>query len=96
MEPSWIKWARELSAIAQIGLEHSSGCFDAERYRSVQSIAADIMADHSSQRPEFVRDLFAREAGYATPKVDVRGAVFRNNEIMLVRERSDGLWSLPG
>ena len=96
MKPSWIKWARELSAIAQIGLEHSPGLFDAERYRSVQSIAAEIMADHSGQTPEYVRALFAREVGYATPKVDVRGAVFRNDEVMLVRERADGLWALPG
>jgi ADP-ribose pyrophosphatase YjhB (NUDIX family) len=34
--------------------------------------------------------------GYATPKVDVRGAVIEEEAILLVRERSDGLWTLPG
>ncbi len=41
-------------------------------------------------------DLFACDAGYATPKVDVRGAVFQDSKILLVQERSDGLWALPG
>ncbi len=34
--------------------------------------------------------------GYATPKVDVRGSVFRDDQILLVKERADGLWTLPG
>jgi ADP-ribose pyrophosphatase YjhB (NUDIX family) len=41
-------------------------------------------------------DLLAADAGYATPKVDVRGVVFRGGKILLVRERSDDLWTLPG
>jgi ADP-ribose pyrophosphatase YjhB (NUDIX family) len=36
------------------------------------------------------------EAGYATPKVDLRAVVFREEKILLVREREDGGWSLPG
>ena len=36
------------------------------------------------------------EIGYATPKVDVRGAVFRNGEVLLIREASTGKWTLPG
>jgi ADP-ribose pyrophosphatase YjhB (NUDIX family) len=34
--------------------------------------------------------------GYATPKVEVRGAVVRDNQILLVREREDGGWTMPG
>ena len=41
-------------------------------------------------------DLFACDAGYATPKVDVRGVVFQDGKILLVQERSDGMWTLPG
>lgn len=40
--------------------------------------------------------VFIAQEGYATPKVDVRAAVFRENRILLVRERSDGCWTLPG
>ena len=41
-------------------------------------------------------ELFAGDSGYATPKVDVRGVVFRAGKILLVQERSDGLWTMPG
>ncbi len=43
-----------------------------------------------------VQTFFGRDDGYATPKVDVRGAAFRDDRILLVRERLDGLWTLPG
>lgn len=33
---------------------------------------------------------------YPTPKVDVRGAVFREGRVLLVRELLDGRWALPG
>ena len=33
---------------------------------------------------------------YPTPKVDVRGVVFREGRILLVRELTDGRWALPG
>jgi ADP-ribose pyrophosphatase YjhB (NUDIX family) len=34
--------------------------------------------------------------GYATPKVDVRGALIEGDRILLVQERTDGRWALPG
>ena len=34
--------------------------------------------------------------GYATPRIDVRGAVIQNDQILLVQEKADELWSLPG
>ena len=43
-----------------------------------------------------VTELFAQQVGHATPKVDVRGAVFRDERLLLVRETTDGRWSLPG
>jgi ADP-ribose pyrophosphatase YjhB (NUDIX family) len=42
------------------------------------------------------KGLFAAEAGYATPKVDVRGAVFQDGRVLLVRESEDGCWTFPG
>jgi ADP-ribose pyrophosphatase YjhB (NUDIX family) len=36
------------------------------------------------------------QPGYATPKVDVRGAVVHDGQILLVQERVDGRWCLPG
>ena len=96
MEPKWLDWAKRLQAIAQNGLTFAEGHFDVERYEQVRQIAAEILADKADAKIEEVVDLFVREQGYATPKVDVRGAAFRDGRILLVKETSDGLWALPG
>ena len=96
MNPAWLDWAQRIQALAQNGLTFSHDHFDIERYEQLRQIAAEIMAAHSSADLRAVHDLFAQGAGYATPKVDVRGAVFRDGAILLVKERSDGGWTLPG
>jgi ADP-ribose pyrophosphatase YjhB (NUDIX family) len=96
MNPKWLEWAQRLQAIAQNGLTYAQNPFDRERYETVREIAAEIMAAHSGVELGYVRNLFAGDVGYATPKVDVRGAVFRDEAILLVKERQDGLWTLPG
>jgi ADP-ribose pyrophosphatase YjhB (NUDIX family) len=53
-----------------------------------------VLAVHSTGTLEEARDLLALETGPATPKVDVRAAVFRDGRILLVKE-PDG-WSVPG
>ncbi len=95
-DPQWLAWARRLQAIAQTGLHYGDDVFDAERYREIGRIAAEIISRHSEADAEVVERFFEEEVGYATPKLDLRAAIFRDGEILLVRERSDGLWSLPG
>ena len=95
-EPTWLVWARALQAIAQTGLHYGSAGFDRERYAEVQRIAAEMTAAGSGELPERLVGLFGGQTGYATPKVGVRGAVFRDDAILLVRERHDDRWSLPG
>jgi ADP-ribose pyrophosphatase YjhB (NUDIX family) len=85
-----------LQAIAQNGLTYCDNPFDIERYHQVREVAAEMMAALSGQGPERLLDWMEAEAGYATPKIDVRGVVFRNGALLLVRERSDGGWTLPG
>jgi len=96
MEPKWLEWAKQLQAIAQNGLTFAHDPFDVERYEAVRYIAAEIMATGSALNVQPVLDLFAGEVGYATPKVDVRGVVFHENAMLLVKERSEGRWTLPG
>lgn len=97
MEPQWLNWAKRLQAIAQNGLTFSEDKpFDLERYEAIRRIAAEMMATAAQTELQPVLDLFAGEVGYATPKVDVRAAVFRDEEILLVKEQSDGMWTLPG
>ncbi len=94
--PPWLDWSRKLQAIAQNGLLFTENPYDRERYESIRRIAAQIMSAGSGEPLETVSGIFTAQTGYATPKVDVRGAVFRDNEILLVREAQDGLWTLPG
>ncbi|MFZ0963234.1 MAG: NUDIX hydrolase [Terriglobia bacterium] len=96
MDPRWLQWAKTLQSIAQNGLTFAQDPFDRERYTQLQKVAAEIISAHSGADFAQVLDLFQREQGYATPKVDVRAVVFRKGEILLVLEREDGRWSLPG
>lgn len=96
MDSRWLHWTRRLQAIAQNGLTYTEGVFDRERYEELRAIAAEMIAAGAGAEPERVEGWIAAEEGYATPKVDVRGVVFRDAKLLLVREKSDGLWTLPG
>lgn len=97
-EPDWLLWTRELQAIAQTGLAFVRDPYDRERYEMLRALASRIMAAHTATPASRIEDLFAGERGYATPKVDVRGAVFDGEcRLLLVRELADhGRWTLPG
>jgi len=92
----WLTWAREIYALAQAGLAYSKNEFDLDRYRRLQEISAEIIASQSGLEKASVSKSFSMQAGYPTPKVDVRGAVIRDGKILLVQERVDGRWSMPG
>jgi len=96
MEPKWLDWARRLQAISQSGLTYALNEYDRERYEAVREIAAEMMAEGGAVAIAPVREMFAGQAGYATPKVDVRGVVIRDGRVLLVQEREDGGWTLPG
>ena len=95
-EDKWLGWIQRLQAIAQDGLTYSEDAYDLGRYEMLRDVAAEILAAHSQGNIEEARELLELETGPATPKVDVRAAVFRGDEILLVKEPSDGGWSLPG
>ena len=96
MDPKWLDWARRLQAAAQNGLLYCDNPFERERYEAVGRVAAEILADASGADMQKVLDLFAEQGGYATPKVDVRGIVFRDNKLLMVKEKFDGRWTVPG
>jgi len=95
-EPSWLTIARELQALAQTGLTYATDRFDLQRYTRIRELAASLMALGSSVDTATILDLLRHDVGYATPKVDVRGAAFVDGRVLLVRELSDGRWALPG
>lgn len=94
--PKWIEWAREIFSLSQSGITYSGNQYDIERYKRLQEITAEIIESQSEISRESVLDSFSMQAGYITPKIDVRGAVIRDGKILLVQERADGMWAMPG
>jgi ADP-ribose pyrophosphatase YjhB (NUDIX family) len=97
MEDRWLTWAKRLQAIASTGAHFTADKFDRERYEEIAAIANGMLAELAQVPVARVESLVPDFAmGYATPKVEVRGAVFERDRILLVREAGDGLWALPG
>ena len=96
MDLHWLDWTKRLQAIAQTGLTYTDDVYDTERYEQLRSIVAEIVASYSDADLQHVNGLLAKESGHATPKVAVLGVVFRDDRVLLVRQREEGQWSLPG
>ena len=94
--PNWLAWAREIFSLSQAGLAYSKNEFDLQRYHRLQEITAEIIASQSELEKAAILSDFTKQVGYATPKIDVRGAVIRDGKILLVQERADNCWAMPG
>lgn len=88
--------ARRLLALSQSGLHFTPQEYDRERYREIADIATQLLVQPSGPSAERLHQTWFVEDGYATPKIDVRGAIFREDRVLLVRETTDGKWTLPG
>ena len=97
MENRWLAQAKRLQALASTGLHYAKEEFDRERYREIAGIANAMLADLGNVPITRIEGLVSEFAqGYATPKVDVRGALIEGGKILLVQEKTDGRWALPG
>ncbi len=97
MEDKWLALAKRLQSIASTGLHYARAEFDRERYAEIAGIANDMLASLGNVPVSRIEELVPDFAtGYATPRVEVRGAVIREDRVLLVREACDGLWALPG
>ncbi len=97
MEDQWLTYAKRLQAIASTGLHFCRDEYDRERFQEVGEIANSMLAALGNVPLERIAGLVSDYAkGYATPKVDVRGALIEDDHVLLVRERTDGRWTLPG
>jgi ADP-ribose pyrophosphatase YjhB (NUDIX family) len=106
--PRWLEWAREIQALSQTGYHFSApeytqeseqsleNYYHRQRYSRLSEIAAEIIAEHTHLESSALAEIFAAQSGYATPRVDVRSAVFQDARLLLVRERMDGGWTMPG
>lgn len=96
MKNKWLDWIIQIQSVAQAGLNYADNQYDTDRYQKLRDLSVEIMHHYTEVSHEKIKDLFAGETGYQTPKVDVRASVIRDNRILLVREKIDGKWSLPG
>ena len=94
--PKWLVLAREVYTLSQAGLTYSGNEYDIQRYKRLQEISAEMLAGQSELSRDTILQSFSMQSGYATPKIDVRGAVIRDGKILLVCEKADGRWAMPG
>lgn len=92
----WLDIAKQIQSIAQAGLTFCENKYDIDRYHQLRELSLKIVNEFTGIKQEKLIDIFTSEKGYQTPKVDVRGVIFRNDKILMVRENIDGLWSIPG
>lgn len=91
----WLKWAIEIQSIAQAGLYYTKDVFDKERFEKLREISIEMLNYKTDISNSKIKNLFCNEVGYQTPKIETRGVLFKDNKILMVKER-DGKWSLPG
>lgn len=92
-----MRWAKQLKSLADTGLHFGESEYDRERYQQVNDIAQAMLASLANAPVAAIARIYGDgEVGYRTPKIDVRAAIIRRGKILLVKEKSDGLWTLPG
>jgi ADP-ribose pyrophosphatase YjhB (NUDIX family) len=97
MERTLFEQLKRIQALAEIGLEYSNTNYDKERYDEIQDICLKMLSQITEIPVEKIVPVIQEKNGYKTPKVDVRAVVFNDdNKILLVQEKIDGYWSLPG
>jgi ADP-ribose pyrophosphatase YjhB (NUDIX family) len=96
MENAWLTYAKRLQALASAGVAYTTNPYDLDRFQQIDQIASEMLAQLFTVPIERIGELAPDKKVYPTPKVDVRGAVIQNGQILLVREKVNGRWTLPG
>lgn len=94
--PQWLDWARQIQSLSQTGLAFASNNYEVERNKKLLDLSTEIVAAYTNLQQEDINVVMMEQPGYATPKIDVRSAVFKNGEILLVQESTDECWAMPG
>jgi ADP-ribose pyrophosphatase YjhB (NUDIX family) len=92
----WLNIAREIQQLAQTGSAFAVTAYEKDRYKRLTEITAEIIENHTTLEKESVNKVLMEHPGYATPKIDVRAAVIKDDKILLVQESTDNCWAMPG
>lgn len=96
MSEKILEWAKELQNLSQSALAYCKDEFNIERFERIRSISVEMMSALTDIKIEKMKDIFAGDEGYQTPKVDIRASIINDDKILLVKEKNDGKWSMPG
>lgn len=91
----WLETLNKMTGLAQSGLYYSKDVYDQERYQQLLQHVQSLLDLNQINTDGFISNVL-KDVGYATPKMDVRAVVFKENKILLTKESEDGLWSVPG
>lgn len=92
-----LQLAKQVQALAENGLHYSENDYDLDRYSSLEEISLRMISLISGLSEKTIEMATPERNGYRTPKVDVRCVIFNErDEILMVQERIDSRWSLPG
>ncbi len=85
----------QVLSIAKIGLVFSKDPYALKNYEKLQKVSMEALDKFTNYK--FDRSNYFSRAVYPTPNVSVRTCIFNEkNEILLVREKNEGKYDLPG
>ncbi|MFY0607526.1 MAG: NUDIX hydrolase [Cyclobacteriaceae bacterium] len=96
MEKEIIEFVKRTQALAKTGLSYAKDPYDIERYEELRDSSNDMLTRLVTMPLKDVKRQFANLDTYPTPKVDVRGLVLKEGKILLIQERTDQKWAMPG
>ncbi|MEO1049670.1 MAG: NUDIX hydrolase [Bacteroidota bacterium] len=96
MNHKHLELTKQILAIAQSGLHYTESDYDIDRYEQLRQIGLEMMQHLSGAEIPVIEALFSNTAHYATPMVDVRAIIFKDDEILLIKEKTDSRWAPPG
>ena len=89
--------AQRIRAVSQTALTYSTNDYEIERSKEMIEISDHIVAIVSGLKESEISSMYSPIKEYITPKVDIRAVIFNDKgEILLVKEKADGRWALPG
>lgn len=92
----WLTIAKKINSIAQSGLTFTKDDFDRERYTELLRLSISILNNITEIDSKKLDFIFNRDIGYQTPKAGIRAVVFQDDKVLMVKERMDNKWCLPG
>ena len=97
LQENILTYCKRINALAEIGLTYTENPYDTDRYEELRNISRQMMGEITGQSVELIEYFFLNEREYKTPQVDIRAVVFDDEDrLLMVREKVDGMWSLPG